>query len=407
MVAGAKRIGSGDFSQQVPVSGTDEMSQLADEFNKMSQKLQAQKTTIDQKMTELSSQRSQTELAIRNFGQALASKLNRQKILTIFLNAAQNSLQSESACLVTITEQEPERKQDLGWIEVNHLQQKIYFKINDQVGNINESILQPIIGKIYSLSSEPHIIKRNQKHYLSALVNKNQYVILSGDKYHDQDQQLLRYLVQQTNTSLENIELHEAISQQALTDSLTKLNNRRSFKKTIEQKMKQVNQQNPISLILLDIDDFKKINDTWGHDTGDAVIKYVAEQIKTAARKTDYGFRYGGEEFILLLDNTNLNQGAEIAERLRAEIETKISNGVIETDIDLINQSDDLLEHQQPKQASFPITVSLGISEQKKSLQRPSEREKAAEQLIKRADQALYLAKQSGKNCWKTDREIK
>jgi diguanylate cyclase (GGDEF)-like protein len=405
MVQGAKRIGRGDFSQKVPVSGSDEMSQLADEFNKMSEKLQLQKTTINQKMEELSSQKSQTELAIRNLGQALASKFNRDKILTVFLNAASNSLKSESANLVTLTRQAPERKQDLGWFEINHLQEKLYYRIDHQSGQTDQQRLEKIIGKIYSLSDEPHLLKDSQGQILSASIANNQYILLFADpksqKYKEQDKELLRYLVQQTNTSLENIELHETISQQALTDSLTKLHNRRSFKQIINQKMEEVNPENPLSLILLDIDNFKRINDTWGHDVGDTVIKYVAEKIKATARKSDYGFRYGGEEFILLLNNTALEQGTEVAERLRSEIETEIKDGLIQTDLELENHSDDLLTHQQPLAAKLSLTVSLGISQQTETVSRPSEQEKAIEQLVKQADQALYLAKESGKNCWK------
>jgi diguanylate cyclase (GGDEF)-like protein len=122
----------------------------------------------------------------------------------------------------------------------------------------------------------------------------------------------------------------------------------------------------PLSLMMFDIDHFKKFNDTYGHPLGDEVIKMVAKTIKEMARTTDRAFRYGGEEFAVLLPETSSENGLVLAERLRKKIE----------------------ENRSVK--NLVITVSEGITGLLP--------EDSPESLVKRADAALYSAKESGRN---------
>ena len=148
------------------------------------------------------------------------------------------------------------------------------------------------------------------------------------------------------------------------TDPMTGLFNRRGLAMTLETVV-QLRQQ--FAAITLDIDHFKSINDSYGHDIGDEVIKSLAEQIRHNARESDILCRVGGEEFLVLLPGTQLGEAEMIAERLRENVETLVLPGI------------------------RPITISLGVAYWN---QQQGEPEKA----LKRADEALYQAKKEGRN---------
>lgn len=157
----------------------------------------------------------------------------------------------------------------------------------------------------------------------------------------------------------------------ALTDSLTKLYNRRIFIEVAEKELSRASKfGDSFSIILLDIDNFKKINDTYGHDVGDIVLRTVAEVLKKNVRKMDMVVRWGGEEFIVMLPNTNLKNAVKVAEKLRKLIErTKM---------------------KLPSGEVINITVSVGVSSFKG--------QRSLDEIIKEADIALYTAKSRGKN---------
>ena len=123
-----------------------------------------------------------------------------------------------------------------------------------------------------------------------------------------------------------------------------------------------------------DIDFFKKVNDTYGHAVGDCVLKTVAKTIKKELRESDIASRYGGEEFVFLLPQTNLEEAKVVAERLRLAVENKKIN---------------IEEYNIKDTKEISVTVSIGVSEFNKN-------EKDHEMLYKNADNALYQAKETG-----------
>lgn len=150
---------------------------------------------------------------------------------------------------------------------------------------------------------------------------------------------------------------------QSTIDPLTGLTNRR----TLDSVLDSLFQQNiPFSIIMIDLDRFKKVNDTYGHAVGDEVLKFLAEQMKSVTRSSDFCCRYGGEEFTIILPHATKQQAFTIAERLRKIME--------ETD----------------SPCGRPVTMSAGISSYPKA--------KDAKELIENADEAMYEAKNSGRN---------
>ena len=168
-------------------------------------------------------------------------------------------------------------------------------------------------------------------------------------------------------------ELQAALELASNTDSMTGLSNRRHFMPVLQQEiLRGLRFNHPSSLMILDIDHFKSINDTHGHPTGDLVIRAVADICRTAARQLDIVARIGGEEFAILVIDATLPNAIGVAERIRT--------AVAETRITSLTGTD------------FSFTVSIGVAEQ--PLDDLSE-----ERLIQLADAALYQAKTAGRNC--------
>lgn len=154
----------------------------------------------------------------------------------------------------------------------------------------------------------------------------------------------------------------------SLTDSLTGLNNRRYLDAMMEKEMERTDRyQLHLSIIIVDLDRFKRVNDTWGHPIGDEVLILTAQTIKANIRKADVLVRLGGEEFMILLPETDVNGACEVAEKIRLAIE----------------------EGSHPLVGKY--TASFGVAERK-----PLE---SMNSLYKRVDEALYLAKEGGRNC--------
>ena len=157
------------------------------------------------------------------------------------------------------------------------------------------------------------------------------------------------------------------IEEQALVDSLTGLGNRNKFYLFAEYELERsFRYQDRLSLALMDIDHFKNINDTYGHNTGDHILINVAKKIRATLRKSDISVRWGGEEFLFLMPGTSLAESREISERLRNSIEAG------------------------PYQGVSRVTVSIGLTEYTKG--------DSLDSMIKRADEALYEVKNSGRN---------
>ncbi|MFN8610625.1 MAG: GGDEF domain-containing protein [Vulcanimicrobiota bacterium] len=181
--------------------------------------------------------------------------------------------------------------------------------------------------------------------------------------------------------SLSELELAEKLYDCATRDSLTRALNRGSFLERLQQELAYCKRHaRPLCLALLDVDFFKKVNDTYGHPAGDFVLRFLAEQLRRQTRLEDVLGRYGGEEFGLLLRQTQLEAGLEKCEGLRAGIEACRPTYTTES----CSQG-----------TLIPFTVSFGLA----SLRADD----TSESFLARADAALYAAKHSGRNCVRSE----
>lgn len=187
------------------------------------------------------------------------------------------------------------------------------------------------------------------------------------------DIRIFTMLANQAGLAIENSRLFEMVKHKSHTDALTDLWNHGYFQENLSINIEKFKtDKQPISLLLMDIDNFKKLNDQYGHQSGDEVLINVAKILKSLSREIDYVCRYGGEEFSLILTQTTKSQAKTIAERIRKSIEDEKFQ---------INNQKKILN----------VTVSIGVATF-------NEDATSKEELIQQADKAMYIAKFSGKN---------
>ena len=305
----ARRLGSGDFSSPIKVEGHDEFAELGMEFNSMSSEL-------SRRLDELTRERVRLRAAIRRTGQTFVSRLDRPALLDLALN------------------------------------------MNGGVGEAHTAAVSVALFALGPLES------RNRAQGVITVARR-------GRPFTGDDLDVLKSLGVEAALALENIELHFQVRRQAVTDELTGLANHGRFQELLIAEIEQVRRyHHPIGLIMLDIDDFKAVNDTYGHPQGDAVLRQVARLLQENSRDADSPARYGGEELSLILPHTDLQGAHAIAERIRTAVEC-------------------LRVPSADGHGVLRITASVGVA---------ASTDEQKDALIAEADGALYEAKRAGKN---------
>ncbi len=198
-------------------------------------------------------------------------------------------------------------------------------------------------------------------------------VLLLGSsvEFREEEKMLFEYLANQISIALDNAIMHHKIHELSIKDPLTKLYNRRYMNSRLEEEWSRaVRHGHSLSVILSDIDNFKLVNDTYGHDKGDDVLRGMAATFKESVRKEDIPARYGGEEFVIVLPDTSAEDALILAERVRESAE--------QTTYDFMDGK--------------AATISVGVATF------PLIKVENAAELVQAADQAMYKAKVSGKN---------
>lgn len=194
--------------------------------------------------------------------------------------------------------------------------------------------------------------------------------IMRRQRFDDEEIKLLESLLCALIYPLKNATLFNQALKMAYTDPLTKTNNRAVFKDTLQREIKLAHRNSShLSIIFFDIDHFKDVNDNYGHECGDIALTAAANCIKDAVRGSDIVFRYGGEEFVILLSDTDIDGAKVMAERIRKNVE----NHTIAYGMEILK-----------------LTASLGVS----TLRGNDD----CDSVINRADNAMYRAKENGRN---------
>jgi diguanylate cyclase (GGDEF)-like protein len=353
MLDAARRIGGGDFSREVPVVGRDEMAGLASEFNKMSARLSEQ-------MNELKRQRVEIERSVKRLGEAFASGLDRSALLGIVVDTVVGACEADYA-LIALREGAQAKAG-----EASRAMHEAARAAEERAMGERE-IVEERRDDAYAIGGALARIGRPQE-ALGAMT-----IARAGRPFGAAERDVFRYFIGQASASVENVALHELVSEQAVTDELTGLANPRAFRDVIEREAARAERfGHDLSLLMLDIDDFKAVNDAHGHLQGDEILRAVGRVLTSESRGVDEPARYGGEEFAVALPETDAEGAFELGERIRTRLEAE--------PISSLDGGSDL-----------HVTASVGVATFPESADGPRG-------LISAADQALYEAKRAGKN---------
>jgi diguanylate cyclase (GGDEF)-like protein len=357
-LAAATRLADLDFSVRVPVEGKDEFARLATEFNRMSDQLEAYIAALDD-------ERQRLRDSIRRTGETFASSHNREQLETITLETAMSAIDGDFGRMTWRDDEDS----PLGvartageWREAGDLiLDAEQTALNETAAAFGESQGADTYVMAARMGTTP---QRSLAYGTLTVGRRNQ-------PFDDDDKALFRSLAAQASRALDNVRLHLEADRKATTDLLTGLANHGKFQQTLSHEMEDARRyQYPVGLILFDLDNFKRVNDTYGHLQGDAVLRGVARVLAQSTREGDTAARYGGEEMALILPHTDLEGSYAIAERVRSEIEDMA--------IAMVDGSGELR-----------VTASIGVS---------AAVDGEKDDLIAEADAALYTAKRTGKN---------
>ena len=321
----AAGIAQGNLSERVPVHGRDEFAGLAVAFNDMAEQLES-------RQDELAAERLRVRLATERLGAALAAGNAPERLLLVIAASAHEATGAAAAAVlrgeeVAATAGDPTHGGD---------------PIDLDLGRTERG--EPLRLLLYPAS---------------------------GARFDETTLGEARALATQMTIALDNAALHQLMASQAVTDELTQLANRRRFEEALAHEVSRVERfGGPLSLIVVDLDDFKNVNDGFGHQAGDAALRAFADMLRAGLRVVDLPARPGGEEFAVILPGTPLADACLVAERLRRTFAaTSIPS---------------------PDGAPLVLSASFGVAEHVDG--------SAPEALFAAADEALYRAKAEGKN---------
>jgi diguanylate cyclase (GGDEF)-like protein len=321
LVDAARAIARGDLDQRVPVQGRDELALLGRTFNQMASQLQT-------RLQELDAERARLRDAISRFGDVLGATHDVDQLRRVIVETAVEATGAVGGMVVG---------------EGGDLV---------QVGDPNrghERLEVPLRAGRISYGS----------------------LVLFGDGFEEDDRMTAASLAAQAVVALDNARLHRIVERQARVDDLTGLANRRQCEDQLATELSRVERfGGALAVVITDLDNFKDVNDRFGHPAGDVVLREFAETLEQGIRDVDLAARWGGEEFVLVLPGTDLAGAIQVAERVRAGLAGRV---IIAAD-------------GQP----MAVTASLGVAAFPETA--------TAEGLLAAADGALYDAKRGGKN---------
>ncbi|MGH2775990.1 MAG: diguanylate cyclase [Actinomycetota bacterium] len=370
LTEGARAIAGGRFDHRIPVRSKDEVGQLALSFNEMSDHLD---TTI----TDLESSRDQLQRAVDRVGATLRSTHDMGQILDSILSTASDAVLGDAGSLWLFTGTRDELYPALSrGVDEDALDRlRVGEGIVGLAAERGVTVMLPAEDRGPKPSrNEPQFpVTLAVPLYSSQRVTGVIVLYREGAVPFDRkDLDTVVFLAEQGGVAIENVLLHEDAQRLSLTDGLTGVWNRRYLQMQFKQTLASANRfDRPFSVLLLDLDNFKDVNDSFGHQRGDEILIEFAQRVSAALREIDTFVRYGGEEFVCLLSETDVSGARTTAEKIRQTISNDPFISVGEEPVSL--------------------TVSIGVACYPLH-------GNGYQSLIEAADQALYRAKEEGRD---------
>lgn len=365
LVEAALAVSRGDLSKRVEVSGDVELATLGRAFNEMTDHLQEYVAQLEQSRNEFQS-------AMARLGDVLVSTHDIGGIIDVVLEACTLTLRADEAlffervAMPARIRASAAQSWEVPSLELNGI----------GVAGTAARGLAPVLypGGAELADGEPDVeaavavpvVSEGRLFGVLAVYGRQ-----GGGSFRPEDLHTLQTLARQAEVAIGNVQLHDETRRQARTDGMTGLWNRREFELRCHEAVKEASRfEEPFGVMVVDIDDFKQVNDRFDHSTGDAALIWVASRLSEATREIDIVARWGGEEFIVMLPRAGIEETATVAERVRVAVarEPMVDGNKI-----------------------IPLTVSIGIAGH------PDDGT-SADALFKAADTALLRAKRVGKN---------
>jgi two-component system, cell cycle response regulator len=371
LARGAEAMAQGRFGYHIRIRSKGELGQLADAFNKMSDRL-------GDTITELSSSRDLLHRTVQRVGETLRSTHDRRSILESILNTASDAVAADAGMIWTFT---PNRAAIYPAISTHgKVDESAKVKVGAGAVGLVAERGRPI--RLSSTDDDPKPTSSEPKYPIALLVplyNEDRIghvlsLYRTGEQapFPESDLETVKFLADQGRVAIENVILHEEAQRLSITDGLTGVWNRRYFQMQFRSVLATATRfRRHFSLLMLDLDRFKEVNDTYGHQRGDAILIEFATRLKEIVREVDTFARYGGEEFVCLLAETDFGGAVVTAEKILHEIRSEPFGG--------------------PDEPSIQLTVSIGIA----SFPQHGD---SLPTLVAGADRALYRAKEAGRD---------
>lgn len=368
---GALAIAEGRFDREIRVRSKDEVGQLGMAFNAMTARLR-------ETVNELSHSRDRMHRAVRRVGETLRSTHDISQLLDSLLSTAADAVDADAAIMWSFNATRDELypatsigipSEELGRVLIGEgviglaAERATTIRLPRQIGGLHASPNEPPLPVLIAV---PLYSKNRVIGVMSV------YRLQEGDEFAAQDMDTVVFLAEQGGVAIENVLLHDEAQRLSLTDGLTGVWNRRFFRMQFNQVLATSTRFNrPFSVLMLDLDHFKPINDTYGHQRGDAVLVEFTQRVDAKLREVDALARYGGEEFICLLSETDLYGALTTAEKILEAIRSEPFGG--------------------PDEEPIKLTVSIGVASH-------PEHGASYQALVEAADRALYRAKEDGRD---------
>ncbi|HMM60468.1 MAG TPA: diguanylate cyclase, partial [Candidatus Rifleibacterium sp.] len=369
LINGARHISGGDFEHRILPMSSDEIGELTTTFDEMRVNLRSTKADLDYRLLQLTTP--------YEVGKAISSELDFRKLQNMILEIVVKVVKAEKGSLMLLDDAEKSLTIGVAVGLSEEITRDTRLEIGESVAGWVVKNRRPLFaGNVETDPTFQSIKKKNIRTGTMMCVPLTAKDKILGtlnisrsepDSFSEKDFELFVNLANQAAIAIDNARLYRY----AVTDEMTRLYNHRYFQQRLDEEIQRADRyENHVSLIILDVDHFKRFNDTFGHPEGDRALKAVARLIEKNVREIDIPARYGGEEFVVICPEKNGEGSLIPAERIRTAIE-----------------SFDFRINGEP----VPLTVSLGVSCYPDAA-------KSKADLIQKADFALYYSKQHGRN---------
>lgn len=382
----AMAIANGDFHQRVPVYGKDEIGTMATAFNRMADELSAVMSAqalaqreLTQQVDDLVNQRTREVMTLNTMGEMLQAAATAGEAYAIARTYMNRLLPETCGGLYILNPSRNSLELAAGWA-VPELPEIVApdacwamrrGQTHEQAGadeHARCAHLAPSPAPVYRcIPLVAHGETLGVLH-IAPLTDEAE----AATAWLDSTREFNTTVAEHLALALANIRLRESLRNQSIRDPLTGLYNRRYLEETLERELIRARRRgSPLSLVMIDVDHFKRFNDTFGHAAGDAVLEHLGRMLREHFRADDVACRYGGEEFALLMPDTDAARARQRAEDLRDAVAAlRVTHG---------------------RRTLDPVTLSLGVATY-------PEHGQAAVELMRVADKALYAAKHAGRD---------